>query len=285
MVIAPPPDIYGGEALSEFLRSREVTHAFITPAALATVDPAGVTSLECVVVGGDVCTPELVSSWGNGRRLHNGYGPTETTVMVAISDPLSPGGADHHRRSHPRNRRRGARLSLQPVPIGGVGELYIGGPGLARGYHLRPALTSDRFVAHPYSTPGARMYRTGDLVRWTKDLTLRYVGRSDHQLKIRGFRIELGEIDAALMDSPPLVQFATTIPVESAAGTSLASYVLLSGDADIESLFVGLADTLPRYMIPSSITPDRRHSVDSGRQTRSQSVADADTARNPRNGP
>ncbi len=98
------------------------------------------------------------------------------------------------------------------------------------------------------------MYRTGDLVRWTKDLTLRYVGRSDHQLKIRGFRIELGEIDAALMDSP-LVQFATTIPVESAAGTTLASYVLLSGDADIESLFVGLADTLPRYMIPSSITP------------------------------
>ena len=90
MVIAPP-DIYGGEALSEFLRSREVTHAFITPAALATVDPAGVTALECVVVGGDVCTPELVSSWGNGRRLHNGYGPTETTVMVAISDPLSPG--------------------------------------------------------------------------------------------------------------------------------------------------------------------------------------------------
>ncbi len=109
---------------------------------------------------------------------------------------------------------------LQPVPIGGVGELYIGGPGLARGYHLRPALTSDRFVAHPYSTPGARMYRTGDLVRWTKDLTLRYVGRSDHQLKIRGFRIELGGIDAALIDSP-LVQFATTIPVESAAGTAL----------------------------------------------------------------
>ena len=190
MVIAPP-DIYGGEALSEFLRSREVTHAFITPAALATVDPAGVTALECVVVGGDVCTPELVSSWGNGRRLHNGYGPTETTVMVAISDPLSPG--EPITIGGPIRGIDAVVLDsrLQPVPIGGVGELYIGGPGLARGYHLRPALTSDRFVAHPYSTPGARMYRTGDLVRWTKDLTLRYVGRSDHQLKIRGFRIEL----------------------------------------------------------------------------------------------
>ena len=210
MVIAPP-DIYGGEALSEFLRSREVTHAFITPAALATVDPAGVTALECVVVGGDVCTPELVSSWGNGRRLHNGYGPTETTVMVAISDPLSPG--EPITIGGPIRGIDAVVLDarLQPVPIGGVGELYIGGPGLARGYHLRPALTSDRFVAHPYSTSGARMYRTGDLVRWTKDLTLRYVGRSDHQLKIRGFRIELGEIDAALMDSP-LVHFATTIP-------------------------------------------------------------------------
>ncbi|MDV6273696.1 amino acid adenylation domain-containing protein [Rhodococcus erythropolis] len=253
MVIAPP-DIYGGDALSEFLRSREVTHAFITPAALATVDPEGVSALECIVVGGDVCTPELVSSWGNGRRLHNGYGPTETTVMVAISDRLSPG--EPITIGGPIRGIDAVVLDarLQPVPIGGVGELYIGGPGLARGYHLRPALTSDRFVAHPYSMPGARMYRTGDLVRWTKDLALRYVGRSDHQLKIRGFRIELGEIDAALMDSP-LVHFATTIPVESAAGTTLASYVLLNGDADTEPLFAALADRLPRYMIPSSITP------------------------------
>ncbi|MFE4499937.1 amino acid adenylation domain-containing protein [Rhodococcus sp. NPDC056743] len=253
MVIAPA-DIYGGDALGKFLRTSSVTHAFITPAALATVDPAGISDLECVVVGGDVCTPELVESWGRGRRLHNGYGPTETTVMVAISDPIEPGESITI-----GGPIRGIDVvvldsRLQPVPVGGVGELYIGGPGLARGYHRRAGLTSDRFVAHPYSAPGSRMYRTGDLVRWTKDFTLRYVGRSDHQLKIRGFRIELGEIDAALMESP-FVRFATTIAVESSVGTALASYVLFSGEnRDSEALFGLLGETLPRYMMPSSIT-------------------------------
>ncbi|MGG7099751.1 amino acid adenylation domain-containing protein [Rhodococcus sp. 24CO] len=254
MVIAPA-DIYGGAALGKFLRTSAVTHAFITPAALATVDPTGVCDLECVVVGGDVCTPELVESWGRGRRLHNGYGPTETTVMVAISDPIDPGQSITI--GGPIRGVDAVVLDsrLQPVPVGGVGELYIGGPGLARGYHRRAGLTSDRFVAHPYSSGGARMYRTGDLVRWTKDLTLRYVGRSDHQLKIRGFRIELGEIDAALMESP-LVQFATTIAVESSVGTTLASYVLFSGEnSGTDALFGLLGETLPRYMIPSSITP------------------------------
>lgn len=241
MVIAPA-DIYGGDALGKFLRTSSVTHAFITPAALATVDPAGISDLECVVVGGDVCTPELVESWGRGRRLHNGYGPTETTVMVAISDPIEPG--ESITIGGPIRGIDAVVLDsrLRPVPVGGVGELYIGGPGLARGYHRRAGLTSDRFVAHPYSANGARMYRTGDLVRWTKDFTLRYVGRSDHQLKIRGFRIELGEIDAALMESP-FVQFATTIAVESSivessVGTTLASYVLFSGEnRDTEALF------------------------------------------------
>ena len=253
MVIAPA-DIYGGDALGKFLRTSSVTHAFITPAALATVDPTGVSDLECVVVGGDVCTPELVESWGGGRRLHNGYGPTETTVMVAISDPIDPGQLITI--GGPIRGVDAVVLDsrLQPVPVGGVGELYIGGPGLARGYHRRSGLTSDRFVAHPYSADGARMYRTGDLVRWTTDLTLRYVGRSDHQLKIRGFRIELGEIDAALMESP-LVQFATTIAVESSVGTALASYVLFGDETcDTEALFGLLGETLPRYMIPSSIT-------------------------------
>ncbi|PBC41070.1 non-ribosomal peptide synthetase [Rhodococcus sp. ACPA4] len=258
MVIAPA-DIYGGEALGKFLRTSAVTHAFVTPAALATVDPAGISDLECVVVGGDVCTPELVESWGRGRRLHNGYGPTETTVMVAISDQIEPG--ESITIGGPIRGVDAVVLDsrLQPVPVGGVGELYIGGAGLARGYHRRAGLTSDRFVAHPYSTDGARMYRTGDLVRWTKDLTLRYVGRSDHQLKIRGFRIELGEIDAALMESP-LVQFATTIAVETSVGTALASYVLFSDEnrdgenRDTEALFGLLGETLPRYMIPSSIT-------------------------------
>ncbi|MGC0364047.1 amino acid adenylation domain-containing protein [Rhodococcus sp. 27YEA15] len=252
--VIAPADVFGGDMLAAFLRERAVTHAFVTPTALATVDPDGLGTLQCVVVGGDVCTPELVESWGRDRRLHNGYGPTETTVMVAISDPLEPG--DPITIGGPIRGIDAVVLDsrLQPVPVGGVGELYIGGPGVARGYHRRTSLTAARFIAHPYRSDGSRMYRTGDLVRWTEHLTLRYVGRSDHQIKIRGFRIELGEIDARLMEYPA-VTFATTIGVDGATGTVLASYVTtVDGGEDTAPLFDFLARTLPPYMIPATIT-------------------------------
>ncbi|GAA4058582.1 amino acid adenylation domain-containing protein [Actinomadura miaoliensis] len=197
MVVAPA-DVYGGERLRDLIRERAVTHAVITPSALATVPSEDLGGLRTVLVAGEACPPDLVGRWAPDRRMVNGYGPTETTVCATMSGPL-PDGAVPSIGAPIRNTRAyvldGA---LRPVPPGIPGELYVAGPILARGYLGRPALTAERFVACPYGPPGERMYRTGDLVRWRDDGTLDYLGRVDHQVKIRGIRIELGEIEAVL---------------------------------------------------------------------------------------
>uniref|UniRef100_UPI000ADFB8FA non-ribosomal peptide synthetase n=1 Tax=Rhodococcus marinonascens TaxID=38311 RepID=UPI000ADFB8FA len=254
MVIVPP-SVYGGEELADLIRSEGVTHGFITPAALASVDPEGLEVFQNVVAGGEAVPPELVARWAPGRRLFNGYGPTETTIMANISDPLDVGetvtiGAPVRGVAEVILDAR-----LQPVPLGVAGELYITGEGLARGYHARAALTSERFVANPFGEPGDRMYRTGDLARWRPDHTVEYLGRTDFQVKIRGFRIELGDIDSALSGHPS-VSFAVTLGRPGPAGdTVLVSYVLPEPDSILEppELKQWTAGLLPAHMVPSSI--------------------------------
>ncbi|RZI53340.1 MAG: hypothetical protein EOP16_03420, partial [Pseudonocardia sp.] len=228
---------------------------FITTAALASLDPAGLAQLTDLVFGGEACPPELVARWAPGRRLYNAYGPTETTIMSNISEPMVPG--------HPitiGGPIRGVTelvldSRLQPVPVGVPGELYLAGAGLARGYHRRPALTAERFVADPVR-PGERMYRTGDIVRWTADHSIEYVGRTDFQVKVRGFRIELGEIDSTLMSEPD-VGFAATLARRGPAGdTLLVSYVVPASGRSLDTAVLTrhLADRLPSHMVPTSIT-------------------------------
>ncbi|MCF8781843.1 non-ribosomal peptide synthetase [Rhodococcus ruber] len=252
MVIAPP-SVYGGEDLAELLRSRQVTHAFVTPAALASVDPAGLDTLAMVVVGGEACPPDLVARWAPGRRFFNGYGPTETTIMTNISHALQPGEqvtigrAIRGMTAHVLDER------LNPVPAGVVGELYLEGPGLARGYHRRAALTAERFVA---GVGGTRLYRTGDLVR-SGEAGLIYMGRNDFQVKIRGFRIELGEIDAALAAHPD-ADFAVTVGREAPSGEArLVSYVhpVPGADVDPDALTEFVSHRLPAHMVPAVIVP------------------------------
>ncbi|MBD0322609.1 MAG: amino acid adenylation domain-containing protein, partial [Aldersonia sp.] len=192
-----PPTAYAGAELAEVLRRHRVTHLDLTPAVLATLDPSMLPEVRSVIVGGDVCPPDLVATWHPHVRIMNSYGPTETTISATFSAPMQP-GADITIGS-PARGVTAVVLDrwLQPVAAGAAGELYLAGPGVARGYSGRFALTSSRFVADPYGG-GERMYRTGDLVRWTGEHTLEYLGRSDFQVKIRGLRIELGEIDAGL---------------------------------------------------------------------------------------
>src|SRR5262249_31033806 len=156
-----------------------VTHVTLPPAVLATVPDDRPLPLETLVVAGDACSPDLVARWSARRRMVNAYGPTETTVCATISAPLSGDGVPPIGRPIPQTRVYVLDANLKPAPIGAAGELYVAGAGLARGYLKRPALTAERFLADPYSTPGARMYRTGDLVRWRHDGNLEFLGRAD----------------------------------------------------------------------------------------------------------
>ncbi|AEY93394.1 NRPS protein [Streptomyces hygroscopicus subsp. jinggangensis 5008] len=203
-----------GERLAEVLAERRVSHTLIPPAALATVPPqtaAALPHLRTLIVGAEACPADLVDTWAPGRRMINSYGPTEATVVATWTGPLTPGtGAPPIGRPAGGIRVRVLDAALRPVPPGVTGELYLAGPGIARGYLGRPGLTAQRFVADPFGAPGERMYRTGDLVRWTADGRLRFAGRADDQVKLRGFRIEPGEIESALRRSP-LVRDAVVV--------------------------------------------------------------------------
>ncbi|WP_460730547.1 non-ribosomal peptide synthetase, partial [Nocardia heshunensis] len=254
-LVVVPPEILGGAELGELLRREDVTHAIFTPGVLGTLDPAGQPQLRMALVGGDVTSPELVAKWSTSDRgYHNAYGPTEASIMATCAR-LEPDrrvtiGSPVHGMSVLVLDAR-----LHPVPVGVTGELYLGGPGLARGYRHRAALTAERFIANPWGAPGDRLYRTGDVVRWTADGEVEYVGRSDFQVKIRGFRIELGEIDAVLAARDE-VDHAVTIGRETASGeTVLVSYVIAAAghSIDTERLSAAIGARLPSYMVPTAI--------------------------------
>ncbi|MGW6698363.1 amino acid adenylation domain-containing protein [Nocardia sp. NPDC055049] len=258
-LVVSPPEVYGGGELETLLRTERVTHAVITPSALATMEPTDLTELRVLSVAGEAATPELIEKWAAGRRMVNLYGPTEFSIWATgpaellPGEPVTIGGPI-----------RGATLVvldswLRPVPVGIAGELYLAGPALARGYFNRFEMTASRFVANPFGVAGERMYRTGDMVRWVTGenaaLTLEYLGRSDFQVKIRGLRIELGEIDAVLSRDAE-VDYAVTIGREGPAGaTVLVSYVLAVPDValDTERLRAQVAAELPGYMVPAYI--------------------------------
>ena len=243
MVIAPT-SLVDGDDIAAFLTEHAVTHFLSTPAVLATVPP--VPSVTTVAVGGDVLGGDVVEQWSPGRRMLNAYGPSEATVVATLTEPLSAdpisGGRPtigrplDHVDAHVLNAR------LRPVPIGGVGELYLGGAGIARGYSGRPAPTAERFVA---ADGGRRVYRTGDLVRLGAGGELDFRGRMDSQVQIRGVRIELGEIRSALLTHPDVRDAA----VDVRGGRLLAWAV----GGDERELREWLLEQLPLSMVPSNI--------------------------------
>ncbi|WP_268960748.1 non-ribosomal peptide synthetase, partial [Rhodococcus sp. T7] len=253
-LVIVPPSVLGGAELAGLMRDEGVTHTIVTPAVLGTVDPVGLEKLEVVSVGGDVTTADLLAKWAPGRRYFNGYGPTETTIISSFAE-LSAGGPVTVGRPISGMSALVLDSRLRPVVPGASGELYLAGGALARGYHGRAGLTSERFVANPFGESGSRLYRTGDVVRWTADLMLEYVGRSDFQVKVRGFRIELGEIDAALAVHPSVGSVVTVDRELTTGATVLVSYVVPSSSAVVDSVeladFVGAS--LPAHMVPSAV--------------------------------
>ncbi|OJZ70153.1 non-ribosomal peptide synthetase, partial [Mycobacterium paraffinicum] len=251
LVVVPDAVVRSPEDLHALLVAERVSVLSQTPSAATMLDPSGLESA-ALVVAGEACPAELVDRWAPDRVMINAYGPTEATVYAAISAPLTAGSAVVPIGSPVA----GAALfvldeSLRPVPPGVVGELYVAGAGLARGYWRRAALTAARFVACPFGGPGARMYRTGDLVRWSADGQLQYLGRADEQVKIRGYRIELGEVRAALTELPGVRQAAVVAREDHPGEKRLVGYV--TGAADPADLRVRLADRLPAYMVPVAV--------------------------------
>ncbi|MCB1293515.1 MAG: amino acid adenylation domain-containing protein, partial [Gordonia sp.] len=260
VLVYRPSDAVGGEVLQEYMARQGITHTFLTPTVLSTLDPEALFALRVVYAGGEAVSAALKDEWAACRRIQNLYGPTETTIGVAISEPMeigepvSLGGPIEGVALMVLDSR------LRPVPVGVTGELYVAGRALSRGYLDRPGLTADRFVANPHSGTGDRMYRTGDVVRWQLDESgapvIEYSGRNDDQVKLRGLRIELGEIEAVLNEHPDL-HSAVVIGVGGQVATALAAYVVRADtDADIDiaevKRFVG--ERLPAHMVPASIT-------------------------------
>jgi amino acid adenylation domain-containing protein len=212
------------ERLRRFVVEHDVDWGFITPTLLAMLDPADVPGWQTVACGGEPVPAELAARWLPGRRFFTVYGPTETTVVVVTdevtglpADPLPLGTPT------PNHRAYVVDADLRPVAPGEVGELLIGGPGVAAGYLGRPELTERKFVADPF-TPGERAYRTGDLARVLPDGRLEFAGRADRQVKVRGQRIELGEVEAAL-GAHPRVGTVAVEAVPGPAGTRLVAFL------------------------------------------------------------
>jgi amino acid adenylation domain-containing protein len=261
-----PDSVPNGAGLQRAIAQYGVTTLWLTAAlfnAVVDEDPALLRGARQVLTGGEALSvPHVVKALATlpETRLFNGYGPTESTTF-ATTWPIPP-DFDARARAVPIGRPiRATRLyvldpEFQPVPVGVVGQLYISGAGLARGYLKRPELTAERFLPDPFGdVPGARLYRTGDLVRYLPDGALDFVGRADDQVKVRGFRIELGEVEAALLAHPDVAQAAVIARRDRSGAQALVAYAApRAGCAlDEDGLLAHLQRSLPKFMLPQHL--------------------------------
>ncbi|MEG3162877.1 amino acid adenylation domain-containing protein [Sphingomonas sp. LB2R24] len=262
LVLACPGGHRDAFYLRRFINEMRVTIAHFVPSMLREYlneigDFRG-SMLREVICSGEALTVDLYEDFGkrSEARLSNKYGPTEAAIDVTCW--MGEGDATSSvpiGRPVWNTKTYVLDAALRPVPPGTQGELYITGNQLARGYHNRPDLTAERFVACVFGPPGTRMYRTGDIVRWRHDGQLEFLGRSDSQVKLRGFRIELGEIEASLQRQSTVRQAVAVVRHDAPSPPRIVAYVV--GEAgrcpDIEEVRIGLADELPAYMLPASI--------------------------------
>jgi amino acid adenylation domain-containing protein/non-ribosomal peptide synthase protein (TIGR01720 family) len=271
LVVVPQQTARDPRAFHALLRRERVTVLNQTPSAFMALMHVDATaeqpadSLRAIVFGGEKLEPAALARWHAARgvrapALINMYGITETTVHVTYRPlvhadihgklPLSVIGVPI-----PDLTLHVLDHDLNPVPVGAVGELHVGGAGLARGYLNRAGLTAERFLPDPFGPAGGRLYRSGDLARRLPGGELEYIGRNDGQVKVRGFRVELGEIEAALLAHPQVREAAVLSMEDGHGGHSLAAYAV-AGQAEpgAEALRIHLEARLPPHMVPASFT-------------------------------
>ncbi|MCE1116999.1 MULTISPECIES: non-ribosomal peptide synthetase [Pseudomonas] len=263
---------WGAEEICQLVREQQVSILGFTPSygsqlAQYLAGQGEQLPVRLVITGGEALTGEHLQRIRQAfapQQFFNAYGPTETVVMplACLAPDEMPGDAG----SVPIGRVIGARTAyildedLALLPQGGIGELYVGGAGLAQGYHDRPGLSAERFVADPFCHDGGRLYRTGDLVRLRADGLVEYVGRADQQVKIRGFRIELGEIESRLQEHTD-VDEAVVLALDLPGGKQLVGYLVCKqasadGEAQAalrEAVKADARQHLPDYMVPAHL--------------------------------
>lgn len=252
LVVGASNAVHAGASLVEFLNLHEITVLSTIPTLLSMLD-GELPNLRLLILGGEVCPRDLITRWSRpGLRILNTYGPTETTIVATYHEcdpekPITIGKPLPHYDAFIFDEH------LQPVEHGTIGELYIGGRSLARGYVNKPELTQQKFISHPLE-PSVRLYKTGDLAVQMPGGEIQFMGRADEQVKLRGFRIELSEIENVLLEDQNVRKAVVALQELSPGVQSLVAYILLKDSAalvDAESLTKLLHGRLPDYMVPT----------------------------------
>ncbi|WP_241968661.1 AMP-binding protein, partial [Streptomyces sp. ICBB 8177] len=261
IVIAPPGPLQP-HTLHHLTAQQPLTAIFLTTALfnlLTETDPTALTNIATICTGGELASPDTMQRLTQHlphTRIHHVYGPTETTTFATHHPitPDTPHGPPPIGRPLDNTTTHILDHTLQPLPPGITGELYISGTGLARGYLHNPTLTATRFIPNPYGPPGTRLYRTGDLAQWTPTGHLHYINRTDNQIKLRGHRIEPGEIETTLVASPSVAAACVMVREDLPGDRQLVAYVApAAGERPgQDELRDTIARVLPEYMVPSA---------------------------------
>ncbi|WP_126651527.1 non-ribosomal peptide synthetase [Chryseobacterium aureum] len=248
--VVPKEKLLNVEKVVQLLVEKKITHLHAVPSFLRELPYVEGNCLKRIISGGDVFDREIYKKWGDkGIRIINEFGPTETTITSSeheLKEDTMPSDIG-------RPVANTQMYILGPdgklLPMGAVGELFISGFGVARGYLNNEELTKDRFTSNPFRK-GERMYKTGDLARWLPGGNIEFLGRKDNQVKIRGYRIELGEIENVLSGLPGVTQSCVLAKQDSEGKSRLVAYVVKDNAPDKELLQSQLEEILPEYMVP-----------------------------------
>lgn len=248
LVVAPSEVRSDPAQVHAYLVDQQITHAFIPPAMLKLLPLEPIGTLRHIIVGGEATSEETAGFWAKIATLWNAYGPTETTVACS-AQPLRARKSNDLGRPMPGYAMYLLDESGEPAAIGGIGEIWIAGDAVTRGYLNRPDLTASKFLVDPFR--GGRMYATGDLARRLPDRGLEYIGRNDFQVKIRGYRMEIGDIESVI-DDVEGVGACVVMPVELAGEKQLVAWYT-SASTSPESVRTQIEKVLPYYMVPSHL--------------------------------